>query len=414
MKKKTVVATLLALVLMLCAGSAMAATGYCRDCNSEQEGTWIYDNETYHFFSCSNCGGETDSFHSFVENADSKYSAADATCEKAATYFKSCSLCGFVNKSATFEYGEPLGHQWIKTNAIWSGNYDSCTRTYVCERNSEHTKEESTTTITSSGATHPSCVEVSSVEMYAWFSEQDFEKNEILFPPLGHHFGGYVYNNDATCEKDGTETATCRNLGCEQQITQTAEGTKLGHNYKLTSTENGDKTYTCKYCGKHYTEKHSHDYGEWTGDENGQQTAECKIDGCEHVGKSDCEFFEFTLNDETFTLCPVCGAISNGERLALAENAEAEADALPEGELVLRMNGEFMSIGFEFAGRLTQPTEPVTITLPAEAVEGYALTVLAADGTETPLETTANGETVQFTVDFGEAKVVPIHMVAAK
>ena len=41
---------------------------------------------------------------------------------------------------------------------------------------------------------------------------------------LGHDFGGYKYNNDATEEKDGTETATCSRCGIT--VSRTVPGTK--------------------------------------------------------------------------------------------------------------------------------------------------------------------------------------------
>ena len=49
------------------------------------------------------------------------------------------------------------------------------------------------------------------------------EKTESL---LGHEFVNYVYNNDATTETDGTETAVCER-GCGEKDTRVAEGTKL-------------------------------------------------------------------------------------------------------------------------------------------------------------------------------------------
>ena len=45
-------------------------------------------------------------------------------------------------------------------------------------------------------------------------------------PALGHEFVNYVYNNDATTETDGTETAVCER-GCGEKDTRVAEGTKL-------------------------------------------------------------------------------------------------------------------------------------------------------------------------------------------
>ena len=63
-------------------------------------------------------------------------------------------------------------------------------RTYTCQTNPAHTKTE-----------------------------------EI--PALGHQFETYVYNNDATCEADGTETALCAHPGCNETDTRTAPGTQL-------------------------------------------------------------------------------------------------------------------------------------------------------------------------------------------
>jgi|GEM_PF-620999 len=45
-------------------------------------------------------------------------------------------------------------------------------------------------------------------------------------PAFGHEFGEYVYNNDATTESDGTETALCKH-GCGASVSRVALGTKL-------------------------------------------------------------------------------------------------------------------------------------------------------------------------------------------
>ena len=48
---------------------------------------------------------------------------------------------------------------------------------------------------------------------------------QTVVAALGHSYGDYVYNNDATTDADGTETATCSRCGATD--THTAEGTKL-------------------------------------------------------------------------------------------------------------------------------------------------------------------------------------------
>jgi len=45
----------------------------------------------------------------------------------------------------------------------------------------------------------------------------------------GHSYGAYVYNNDATYSKDGTETAICANCGAK--TSRTVSGTKLSYTY---------------------------------------------------------------------------------------------------------------------------------------------------------------------------------------
>lgn len=79
-------------------------------------------------------------------------------------------------------------------------------------------------------------------------------------PAKSHNFGSYTYNNDATYDADGTETATCSVCGAVD--TRTASGTKLVHTHSYTSavtkeattTETGVITYTCG-CGNSYTEE---------------------------------------------------------------------------------------------------------------------------------------------------------------
>lgn len=72
--------------------------------------------------------------------------------------------------------------------------------------------------------------------------------------PLGHSFTNYVSNDDATCTKNGTQTAKCDR--CNEIITKTEAGTKLGHifnNYvsddNATCTEDGTETAICERVG---------------------------------------------------------------------------------------------------------------------------------------------------------------------
>ncbi len=68
----------------------------------------------------------------------------------------------------------------------------------------------------------------------------------------GHKFGYYSSNGDATCEQDGTETATCRFAGCTETDTRTKTNSKLGHNYgNWVSDGNGHHIKTCQHNDSH-------------------------------------------------------------------------------------------------------------------------------------------------------------------
>ena len=70
-----------------------------------------------------------------------------------------------------------------------------------------------------------------------------------------HKFGAYTYNNDATCQKDGTETATCS--VCNKKDTRTKAGSKVNHKFtkyvndnNATCQKNATETASCDFnCG---------------------------------------------------------------------------------------------------------------------------------------------------------------------
>ena len=86
---------------------------------------------------------------------------------------------------------------------------------------------------------------------------KEVEKDSWIISKTGHAFLEYVYNDDATCETDGTKTATCDN-GCGKTDTITAEDTALEHSFTTyiynddaTYESDGTKTATCDNgCGK--------------------------------------------------------------------------------------------------------------------------------------------------------------------
>ncbi|MBQ3257549.1 MAG: hypothetical protein IJA67_09060, partial [Oscillospiraceae bacterium] len=87
-----------------------------------------------------------------------------------------------------------------------------------------------------------------------------YSYREESVPALGHSFGEYVYDNNASCTEDGTQTRKCTR--CDVTETITAPETATGHSYESvvtepTYTEQGYTTYTCTVCGDSYKDDYT-------------------------------------------------------------------------------------------------------------------------------------------------------------
>ena len=69
----------------------------------------------------------------------------------------------------------------------------------------------------------------------------DHDKKTVPIPALNHDFKTYIYDNNATYEKDGTETAKCER--CDATDTRTAKGSKLSCNTAETAVEARQEAY---------------------------------------------------------------------------------------------------------------------------------------------------------------------------
>lgn len=76
--------------------------------------------------------------------------------------------------------------------------------------------------------------------------------------PVAHVFTKYVFNNDATCTTDGTETATCEN--CDKTDTRTKYNSKTDHTYSPATCL---APMTCE-CGATLGVSAPHTFGEWS------------------------------------------------------------------------------------------------------------------------------------------------------
>ena len=149
--------------------------------------------------------------------ADAAHQKSAATCTEAPVYYYSCARCEVMGNEKTFHAGTPLGHDFTEklVDDAHLKSAATCTESavyyYDCSRCDEH----------------------STADTYSYGD------------PLGHSYTKYVYNNDATYDADGTETAHCDH-SCGETDTRTKVGSKLIDSVApvVTGVEN-DKTY-CK------------------------------------------------------------------------------------------------------------------------------------------------------------------------
>lgn len=231
-------------------------------------------------------------------------------------------------------------------------------------------------------------------------------------PALNHDF----VHHDAqapTCTEKGWAYDTCSRFGCNY-ITR-KELPALNHDYQAVTVEptcetDGYTIFTCSRCKDSYTadptDQLGHQFGAWSPNGTGSQSASCLRDGCAHTGSTDCRKFTFrTAEGETLTFCPVCGQAENAAQLEKIEAATAWANSgsLSAEDVTARTNGEYLSVAFETAGSLTQPTGRVRLALPAGLLEGKTLVRIAPDGTQTEMPFETERGTIILTLDFANS-----------
>ena len=233
-------------------------------------------------------------------------------------------------------------------------------------------------------------------------------------PALNHDLVHHDAKAPSCLDIGWNEYDTCSR--CDY-ATYYAEFSALGHDYrdilvKPTCETDGYTLFACSRCNDSYTEKPTgslgHWFGEWSPKGNGSHIARCLRRDCNHTRKTDCRKLKFQIaENESLTVCPVCGQTENGKRLEMIEGAAAAAvtGKFPAGEVTARTNGDYLILTFEYAGKPTQPTGQTKITLPVELPEGRQLERIAPDGTKAELPYEINGGEISFVLDFTESEI---------
>ena len=225
-------------------------------------------------------------------------------------------------------------------------------------------------------------------------------------------------------EQHEAKAPTCTEIGwdaydtCSRcDYTTYVELPALNHDYQAVTVDptceaDGYTVFTCSRCKDSYTadptDKLGHQFGAWSPNGTGSQSAGCLRQGCAHIGITDCRKFTFrTAEGEALTFCPVCGQAENAAQLEKIEAATAWplSGSLSAEDVTARTNGEYLSVAFETAGSLMQPTGRVRLALPAGLLEGKKLVRIAPDGTQTELPFEAKNGRLIFTLDFANSEL---------
>ena len=342
--------------------------------------------------------------------------------------YATCDSLGMCNTCGGSYYG---GHAWGEWSSAGNGTHTrsctnycrevdtanctggtaTCSAKAVCEVcGGEYGEKDSNNhDLEQHAAKAPTCTEIG-WDAYETCSRCDYTTRKEL-PALNHDL-----------EQHAAKAPTCTEIGwnayktCSRcDYTTYAELPILGHDYQAVTVEptceaDGYTVFTCSRCKDSYTadptDKLGHQFGAWSPNGTASQSASCLRQGCAHTGSTDCRKFTFrTAEGETLTFCPVCGQAENAAQLEKIEAATAWANSgsLSAEDVTARTNGEYLSVAFETAGSLTQPTGRVRLALPAGLLEGKTLVRIAPDGTQTEMPFETERGKLIYTLDFANS-----------
>lgn len=358
---------------------------------------------------CKNCDYTTYAELPALKHYLVYYKAKDPTCtEPGCDAYETCSRCDHTTYVERPALKHDLRQRVIKaptcTQMGWA--YETCSR---CDYSATPLLPVLNHDLKQHAAKAPTCTE-KGWDAYDTCSRCDYTTYAEL-PALNHDLVQHEAQAP-TCTEPGWDAyETCSR--CNH--TTYTELPALNHDYQAVTVEptceaDGYTVFTCSRCKDSYTadptDQLGHQFGAWSPNGTGSQSAGCLRDGCAHTGSTDCRKFTFrTAEGETLTFCPVCGQAENAAQLEKIDAATAWplSGSLSAEDVTARTNGEYLSVAFETAGSLTQPTGRVRLALPAGLLEGKTLVRIAPDGTQTEMPFETERGKLIYTLDFANS-----------
>ena len=333
------------------------------------------------------------------------------TCTEMGWAYETCYRCDYTTRKELPALNHDLEQHAAKaptcTEKGWNA-YETC---YRCDYTTRKELPALNHALEQHAAKAPTCTEPG-WDAYETCSRCDHTTYAEL-PALNHDLEQHAAKVPTCTEIGWNAYETCSR--CDH--TTYAELPALNHDYQAVTVEptcetDGYTVFTCSRCKDSYTadptDQLGHQFGAWSPNGTGSQSADCLRQGCAHTGSTDCRKFTFrTAEGETLTFCPVCGQAENAAQLEMIEAATAWANSgsLSAEDVTARTNGEYLSVAFETAGSLTQPTGRVRLALPAGLLEGKKLVRIAPDGTQTEMPFETERGKLIYTLDFANSEL---------
>ena len=331
------------------------------------------------------------------------------TCTEMGWAYETCYRCDYTTRKELPALNHDLEQHAAKAPTCTEIGWDAYETCYRCDYNTYQELPALNHDLVQHVAKAPTCTEIG-WDAYETCSRCDYTTRKEL-PALNHDLVQHAAKAP-TCTEIGWDAyETCSR--CDH--TTYAELPALNHDYQAvtvapTCETDGYTVFTCSRCKDSYTadptDQLGHQFGAWSPNGTGSQSADCLRQGCAHTGSTDCRKFTFrTAEGETLTFCPVCGQAENAAQLEKIEAATAWANSgsLSAEDVTARTNGEYLSVAFETAGSLTQPTGRVRLALPAGLLEGKKLVRIAPDGTQTEMPFETERGKLIYTLDFANS-----------
>ena len=219
-------------------------------------GKWVSNQDDTHTRTCQYNPSHTQTRH--CQLASQVFAP---TCLEDGFTRHTCAVCAYEYRDTVVK---ALGHDWRP----WSGNND-LTHTRTCRRDASHLDTQDCRVVASE--TQPTCTD-NGLRVYTC-QICGYSYVEPLAPALGHIWGDWTSNDDAT------HTRICKR---DPSHKETEDCSFVDTVVPPSCTQPGYTTHVCTVCAYDFTDKTFppllHDWSDWTSNNDGTHTRMCKRD----------------------------------------------------------------------------------------------------------------------------------------